>query len=114
MKLLLIPFTALLLNGCCAGGNCSTPAEDQSSTQSLNDGHACTAACAHGTHVYAHGETGHVCDASCMTTEAMATDTTEVAHVCTSACMNGKHMYAHGEKGHVCDPMCSHAKSKRM
>ncbi|HMQ77359.1 MAG TPA: hypothetical protein PKE21_14510 [Flavobacteriales bacterium] len=114
MKFLLIPFTALLLNGCCAGGNCSKPADDQTSTQTVTGAHTCTTACANGSHVYAHGETGHVCDASCMPTEAMAADTSEVAHVCTAACMNGQHTYVHGETGHFCDPTCKHAKTKRM
>ena len=27
--------------------------------------HVCTAACKNGEHVYAHGEQGHVCDATC-------------------------------------------------
>jgi len=111
MKLLLIPFTALLLNGCGAGADTSKAAEGQASTQAVTGVHTCSAACTNGNHVYAHGESGHVCDASCMTTEALPADTAEVAHGCTNACLNGEHMYAHGEKGrdrtvHASRPCC--------
>ncbi len=66
--------------------------------------HHCTAACANGKHMYAHGEKKHVCTAECkkMEEEKMALK----EHVCTDACKDGKHMYAHGEKGHVCTEAC--------
>ena len=32
-----------------------------------NKDHVCTAACVNGTHVYAHGEKGHVCSKGCTT-----------------------------------------------
>jgi hypothetical protein len=66
--------------------------------------HHCTAACANGKHMYAHGEKKHTCTAECkqMGNEKMALK----VHVCTADCKDSKHMYAHGEKGHVCTEAC--------
>jgi hypothetical protein len=66
--------------------------------------HHCTAACANGKHVYAHGEKKHVCTAACMKMEEEKMALKD--HVCTAACKDGNHQYAHGEKGHVCTEAC--------
>lgn len=114
MKIFLFAAITALLTSCCAGGNCSKPAS--SDTGAVNTGtlseHNCTAACADGQHIYAHGEKGHVCDASCTAGEATA-EPALVEHACTANCKAGQHMYAHGEVGHACDHTCQHARMKR-
>ena len=89
-------FTALTF----VSAQAQTVQEDKPTT------HQCTEQCSNGKHVYAHGEEGHTCDASCKE----ASTTMELNdHVCTDACKDGKHMYAHGEKGHTCDASCKEA-----
>lgn len=83
-------------------------------TKTTTKAHTCTAACKDGKHVYAHGETGHVCGDDCkkmMKSEKKMSSTTtkmdvEKAHSCTAACKDGKHVYVHGEKGHMCSADC--------
>jgi hypothetical protein len=83
----------------------SIGANAQTSTKKVKaPKHHCTAACANGKHMYAHGEKKHTCTAECkqMGNEKMALKD----HVCTADCKDSKHMYAHGEKGHVCTEAC--------
>ena len=56
----------VMIMGISIGANAQTATKKVKATK-----HHCTAACANGKHMYAHGEKGHVCTAECMKMEKM-------------------------------------------
>jgi hypothetical protein len=67
--------------------------------------HTCSASCKDGAHMYAHGETGHLCSPQCH--QMQGSQGAELKkHKCNASCHEGKHAFVHGEKGHACDKTC--------